>query len=84
LQQIAKADLDGDDLHDLHGKHVWKRVEKDSRVGAKEINEEKGKPVPEGCKPSQAEDRAGRCEVSEPEASISMEKDKPVPEGWKL
>ena len=26
------------DLHDLHGTHVWKRVEKDPRVGTEEMD----------------------------------------------
>ena len=54
----AKADLDSDDmpdLHDLHGKHVWKRVERDPRVGAEEMEEDK--PVPKGWKSSPAEER---------------------------
>ena len=36
------------DSHDLHGKHVWKRVEKDSLVGTEEMEEDK--PIPEGWK----------------------------------
>ena len=37
----AKADLDGEDmpdLHELHGKHEWKHVEKDPRVGTEEMD----------------------------------------------
>jgi hypothetical protein len=82
LQQEAKADLDSNDMPDLHvlpGKHV----EKDSLVGAEGIEKVNDKPVPEGWKPSPAEERAGKFEVSEPEASMSMGKDRPVPEGWK-
>ena len=33
-------------------------------------------------RPVPVEERAGGCEVSEPEASMSMWEDRPVPEGW--
>ena len=39
-----KDDLDSEDLpssHDLHGKHVWKHVDKDSLVGTEEMDEDK-------------------------------------------
>jgi hypothetical protein len=77
LQLKAKANLDSNDmpdLHDLPGKQVWKHMEKDSRVGAEGIKKEKDKPV-QGWKPSPAEERAGEFEVSEPRAGMSMEED---------
>ena len=59
VKDKAKIDLDSEDipdLHDLHGKHVWKCVEKEPNVGSKEIEKENDKPVPEGWKPSTAEE----------------------------
>ena len=52
-----KDDLDSEDLpssHDLHGKHVWKRVDEDSLVGTGEIEEDHA--IPEGWKTSLPEE----------------------------
>jgi hypothetical protein len=57
----VKADLVGEDmpdLHDLHGKHVWKYVERDPRFGTEEMDE--NKPVPEGWKTAPPEERVCR------------------------
>jgi hypothetical protein len=54
----AKTDLDSEDMpdsHELHGKHVWKRVERDPRVGNEEMDEDK--PIPEGWKTPPTKER---------------------------
>ena len=36
----SKPDLDGEDMpdfNDLHGKHMWKHLEKDPHVGSEEM-----------------------------------------------
>jgi hypothetical protein len=76
--KINLASNDMPDLHDLPGKQVWKRVEKNYRVGTEWIYNMKDKTIAEVWKPPPSEEGTGKCEVSGSEASMSMGEDVPV------